>query len=615
MGRVLRALTLILAVTTASGCTLKKTDAPPLSGPSELSLAISLVAIPDVLTQDGESQSQLTVQARDANGQPARISLRAEITVNGLIADFGTLSAKTVATDGNGRAFLTYTAPPFVGDPVDNRTIVTILVTPSGTDFRNATSRSIDIRLVPPGVILPPNGVPKAAFTFSPTNPIAFTNVQFDASGSQDPDGTLVLFDWAFGDGGTGSGMRVAHQYKLNGQYTVTLKVTDDRGLNASISASVTIGTSTKPTASFTFSPTAPIVGQNVFFNGSASTAPGGRTIVKYEWNFGGGGAQGVTVTRVFDQPGTYNVTLIVTDDVGQTGTTSQPVTVSTTGGISPVASFTFSPSAPVVGTVVSFNGSASTSPSGITNYEWDFGDNSAPSSGPNAVVTHSYLSAGSFVARLTVRDGANRTATTTQTILVGGGPIANFTFSPTNPTVTTPVTFNASTSSSPAGILTYTWDFGDNTVIQTFNHPTMTVTHAFSSAPPATTTTYTVTLTVKDGNNVAATISKTVPVTGASAPPPATPPTANFVFSPTTPVCNTSVNFNASSSTSAVGIATYTWDFGDASMTPPSSATPSHTYACGVSGTTTTYVVTLTVTDTNGLTATISKNVPVSTP
>src|SRR5688572_5936866 len=56
----------------AAGCTLNDASAPPLQGPSELGLSLSLSAIPDMLAHDGASQAQIIVQARDANGQPAR---------------------------------------------------------------------------------------------------------------------------------------------------------------------------------------------------------------------------------------------------------------------------------------------------------------------------------------------------------------------------------------------------------------------------------------------------------------------------------------------------------------------------------------------------------------
>jgi PKD repeat protein len=80
------------------------------------------------------------------------------------------------------------------------------------------------------------------------------------------------------------------------------------------------------PVAAFSFSPNTfgrPIVGENVTFDGSASTALGGATIVSYVWNFSDGSplGSGMIVKHVFSSPSTiskpYNVTLTVTDNNG----------------------------------------------------------------------------------------------------------------------------------------------------------------------------------------------------------------------------------------------------------------------------------------------------------
>ncbi len=54
--------------------------------------------------------------------------------------------------------------------------------------------------------------------------------VAFDGSASADPDGTIVSYDWTFGDGGTASGAKPTHAYATAGSYTVALTVTDDAG-------------------------------------------------------------------------------------------------------------------------------------------------------------------------------------------------------------------------------------------------------------------------------------------------------------------------------------------------------------------------------------------------
>jgi PKD repeat protein len=72
---------------------------------------------------------------------------------------------------------------------------------------------------------------PVADFTYSPIEPYMNETVTFDASGSYDPDGTIVSYEWNFGDGLNSTGMIVTHAYEASGNYVVTLTVTDDDGL------------------------------------------------------------------------------------------------------------------------------------------------------------------------------------------------------------------------------------------------------------------------------------------------------------------------------------------------------------------------------------------------
>ncbi|HYL52504.1 MAG TPA: PKD domain-containing protein, partial [Acidimicrobiia bacterium] len=81
-----------------------------------------------------------------------------------------------------------------------------------------------------------PDIPPQASFTPSVTyHTASFTSTSTDA------DGTIASYAWDFGDGTTGTGATPSHTYATAGTYTVTLTVTDDRGVTGTATGNVTI--------------------------------------------------------------------------------------------------------------------------------------------------------------------------------------------------------------------------------------------------------------------------------------------------------------------------------------------------------------------------------------
>ena len=170
---------------------------------------------------------------------------------------------------------------------------------------------------------------PQALFVFSPTQPSVLDEVRF-TDASTDSDGQVPSWSWEFGDGTTSTDRNPTHTYSRKGAFTVKLTVTDNAGLTGTKSQPLTV-VNLPPDASFTSQPPAPVVGQSVRFDGSASTDRDG-TISSYAWDFNGDGktdATGMEAAWTFVEAKTYTVTLSVVDSDGATGTAEQDVVVS----------------------------------------------------------------------------------------------------------------------------------------------------------------------------------------------------------------------------------------------------------------------------------------------
>ena len=232
------------------------------------------------------------------------------------------------------------------------------------------------------------------------------TLIQFDGSGSSDPDGDAISFAWDFGDGNTASGMMPTHTYSAADNYTVELVVDDGNGGSAS---SVTSAAISAPPANI-----APVAdpggpysgepGQMITFDGSGSADPNGD-VLAYSWDFGDGSTgSGVSPTHAYTTAANYTVTLTVSDGQLETSVTTTAEIAVPPANRAPVAD----PGGPYsgeTGVEIRFDGSASSDPDGDSlTYAWDFGDGST---GAGASLTHTYAAAGAYEVSLVVNDGA----------------------------------------------------------------------------------------------------------------------------------------------------------------------------------------------------------------
>lgn len=180
----------------------------------------------------------------------------------------------------------------------------------------------------------PSNQPPTPELTFDCTD----LTCSFDGSGSSDPDGVVVSYDWDFGDGATASGPTTSHTFAAADVYTVTLTVEDDQGLSAGASQPVSVSSSggnNPPTAVISLVTCTELACD---FDGAGSSDPDG-SLVSHQWDFGDGQqGSGETTSHVYAAAGDYNVTLTVEDDEGATDSDTAVAEATSGGGSDPTS-------------------------------------------------------------------------------------------------------------------------------------------------------------------------------------------------------------------------------------------------------------------------------------
>ncbi len=302
----------------ASGCTVQEQPTPDLSGPSELGLALSVVAQPEVLPRDGSSMASIIISAFDSNGKPKSGQRML------LLANAGTLTPGEVVTGTNGTASAVFVAPG-VNERVSTVTISAVPVGVPGGDTANINERTVRIAVLGPSI-------PFASFNYSPTVAAVLDTITFDASTSYLDGmvcGSACSYSWNFDDGSSATGLVFQHAYLASGVKNVTLTVTSlAYNTSNSVTRPIVIQPPSPPLANFTTGACAVAVARCYRFS-DASTVGAGATINGYLIDFGDNtNAASMPAERTYAVAGTYTIRYTVTDSLNRTATVTRPLVV-----------------------------------------------------------------------------------------------------------------------------------------------------------------------------------------------------------------------------------------------------------------------------------------------
>ncbi len=336
----------------------------------------------------------------------------------------------------------------------------TYTVTLTVTDNDGAEDTALD-------TILVQNRPPTAQFTESAETVDTDAVIYFNASDSYDLDGSIVSYFWNFDDGTNTTGMLVNHTYIDNGNYTVTLTVTDDDGATASVNTTKTV-LNRSPIASFSESATTVYTGETIYFNASDSYDPDGF-IVTYSWDFGDGtNTTNIIVSHAYVEDGNYTVRLIVTDDDGASTITTN---VETILNRAPVALFVIVPQQSIPDEIIMFNASASYDLDGnILTYMWNFGDGNITTTTSSTVI-HSYRTFGNYSVTLNITDNDSFYNSSTLTLTIHNVDVAILDVIASTNEVDLGQTVNISVVVRNEGTINVTFDviiYANSTIIET---------------------------------------------------------------------------------------------------------------------------------------------------
>jgi PKD repeat protein len=286
---------------------------------------------------------------------------------------------------------------------------------------------------------------PTAAASATPSSGSSPLLVMFDGTASSAPSGRLVAYTWDFGDGISGSGASVSHNYTTAGTFTARLTVADETGATASASVTILVNTQLSISMSGT--------GMGTVTSADGKISCGPACTQAYVLN------TAVTLTPTaaagstflgWSEAGCGNV-VVMTTDRRCTAIFNHIVATKP-----PIAVISATPLLGVSPLTVKLDGSASSDADGrIVAHAWNFGDGTV---GSGASVGHVYSKPGSFTATLTVTDDHSAVSSASVTIKVTPPEALRITRQPADRSIRVGSRATFTVTASGTGRLRYQW-------------------------------------------------------------------------------------------------------------------------------------------------------------
>lgn len=389
---------------------------------------------------------------------------------------------------------------------------------------------------------------PLADFDFS--NECFGDSVGFTDNSTDYATSTITTYTWDFNDSDSSNAVNPTHLYTTADSFDVTLIVLTDSGCLDTSTQQVVVYS--LPVVGFDF--TNVCLNDDMLFTDTTAATTG--LLQSWQWDFGDGvgSSSSTDPTYLFGTDGTFDVQLIVTSDTGCSDSVTQTVEVYKL----PAVDFT---KMNVCNGLQVFPTDTSSSLNGfsLTTWEYDMtNDGVVDYTVPNP--SHTYPDTGTYSIELKVTDSYGCADSVVKDVVIHPGPVPGFSFS--NVCLGGPMLFSDTSTISNGSLVSWAWDFGDGSPINTDQNPS----HLYNSAGA-----FSINFTVTSDSGCVGNTSGQVSIVVFPLP------TANFSSSDD---CLDDVSvFTDQSTVTSGSIVAWEWNFGDGSPLN-TSQNATHVYA-----------------------------------